>query len=108
MFVGRRRELASIESRLDAARRGAGSVVLVDGEAGMGKTALADELTQRASQIGCTTCWGACVEAESAAAFDPWRQILHNLGTSPPGLLDGDVATRTQWFDEVASALSAA
>jgi DNA-binding CsgD family transcriptional regulator len=105
IFVGRGRELADIEHRLDAARDGSGSVVLVDGEAGMGKTALADELTGRAAQAGFRTCWGACVEAEGAPAFHPWRQILAELGPEARGLLARDVESRFQLFDDVVEVL---
>jgi hypothetical protein len=39
MLVGRERELADLERHLAAARAGSGALVLVDGDAGAGKTA---------------------------------------------------------------------
>lgn len=108
MFVGRGRELAGIEARLDAALHGIGSLVLVDGEAGIGKTALADQLIRRASEGGLTTCWGTCVETDGASAFHPWRQILATVGPQARRLLDREVTSRFQLFDEIVNALAAA
>jgi predicted ATPase len=44
VLVGRDAELGELEDALLAARRGDGSVVLVSGEAGLGKTRLVREL----------------------------------------------------------------
>jgi predicted ATPase len=43
MLVGRRLAVGALRSAVDAAVGGAGGVVLLAGEAGMGKTALASE-----------------------------------------------------------------
>ncbi|HEX2192450.1 MAG TPA: AAA family ATPase, partial [Acidimicrobiales bacterium] len=46
-FVGRDAELADLGSRIDAARAGAGGLVLVESESGGGKTRLLEELIQQ-------------------------------------------------------------
>ncbi|MEM7247392.1 MAG: adenylate/guanylate cyclase domain-containing protein [Acidobacteriota bacterium] len=46
-WVGREKELGELESRLERSREGDGQVVLVRGEAGIGKTRLLQELRQR-------------------------------------------------------------
>ncbi|MEX0683832.1 MAG: adenylate/guanylate cyclase domain-containing protein [Dehalococcoidia bacterium] len=43
-FVGRRQELGRLRAALDTAKRGQGSLVLVSGEPGVGKTRLVSEL----------------------------------------------------------------
>jgi DNA-binding SARP family transcriptional activator/RecA/RadA recombinase len=76
IFVGRRRELAELESALDHAFAGNGRIVLVAGEPGIGKTRLADQLTARAKARGARVFVGRCWEAGGAPAFWPWVQSL--------------------------------
>ena len=75
-FVGRARELSLVCSALDAARDARGTVFLVTGEPGIGKTRLADELSTRAAAAGALVCWGRCWEVSGAPAFWPWIQVL--------------------------------
>ena len=73
-FVGRLRELAALEAALAQARDGHGQMVLLAGEAGIGKTRLVEELVARAR--GAAVCWGRCWEGEGAPAFWPWVQVV--------------------------------
>jgi DNA-binding CsgD family transcriptional regulator len=107
-LVGREAELAELGRRLATARGGNGSVVLAEGEPGMGKTALAQELTRRARRDGMVTSWGACLEGEGAPAYRPWIQILRGLSSGTATLLAPDVDSRFQIFDEVAELLRTA
>jgi predicted ATPase len=52
MLVGRRLAIGALRSAVDAAAGGAGGVVLLAGEAGMGKTALASEAAAYARARG--------------------------------------------------------
>ena len=76
-LLGRERELAELEAWLDAAAAGHGRLVLVVGEAGIGKTRLAQEVAGRSSEA--TVAWGRCVDTEGAPPFWPWRQVLRAL-----------------------------
>jgi tetratricopeptide (TPR) repeat protein len=75
-LVGRDRELAVFEEHLGAAREGAGRLVLVGGEAGIGKTRFADACSERARATGFRVLWGRCWEAGGAPAYWPWIQVL--------------------------------
>jgi class 3 adenylate cyclase len=61
-FVGRRQELAWIRSRCELAGRGYGHLVLVEGEAGMGKTRLAQSVFDDARRAGALVVRGHCYE----------------------------------------------
>ncbi|HEV2130646.1 MAG TPA: AAA family ATPase, partial [Longimicrobiaceae bacterium] len=75
-FVGRLQGLAALLAGFDAARQGDGSVILLAGEPGIGKTRLAEELAVRAGAAGARVLWGRCWEGEGAPAFWPWTQII--------------------------------
>ncbi len=83
-------------------------MVLVEGEAGMGKTALAHELTRRARHEGVAICWGGCLEGKGAPPYFPWTQILRALGAPTEMLLAPDEESRFRLFDEVVELLRAA
>ena len=57
-LLEREAQLASLEEYAGEARRGDGRLVLVAGEAGVGKSALVEQV-QRDLPEG-TWCWGAC------------------------------------------------
>src|SRR4029453_19143086 len=90
-FVGREGELAALTADLDAAA-GRGGVVLVGGEAGIGKTRLAEELAVQAPARGALVLWGRCWEGEGAPAFWPWVQVVRAyVQTADPTALGQDM-----------------
>ena len=62
VLVGRRAELATAFGLVDAAARGQGGALLVTGEAGIGKSRLAEELRGRAAAAGMTVLVGRSVD----------------------------------------------
>src|SRR4051812_50111397 len=52
VFIGREAELATLTAALDAAVGGDPAVVLLSGEAGVGKTRLVEEAAERAGEAG--------------------------------------------------------
>jgi class 3 adenylate cyclase len=78
VLVGRQQELSQLEDALLSANRGDGRFVLLAGEAGIGKTRLARELTQRARKLGCDALWGSCSEAELALPYLPFVEAVGN------------------------------
>jgi DNA-binding CsgD family transcriptional regulator len=101
-LLGRDRELAELRRHGDAARAGRGRVVLVAGEAGAGKTALASAF---AESSGLRTAWGSC--HEESAGYEPWVPVLRALGRPLPALT-GAAGTRFQLFDEVVDVVTGA
>jgi class 3 adenylate cyclase/tetratricopeptide (TPR) repeat protein len=75
-FVGRESERADLRRRLDEAVRGRGSLVLLGGEPGVGKTRLAMELAAEADERGVRVLTGHCVEMEGAAPYTAWVEVL--------------------------------
>src|SRR5438552_3364152 len=86
LFVGRQGELAAVRDRVRAAESGAGQVVLVSGEPGIGKTRLAQEI------VGSGGYWGRVVQDDGSPPYWPFRQVLPALATvHDPGPLTGDL-----------------
>ena len=85
--VGRGRELGVLVGHLDDLRAtGAGSLVLVAGEPGIGKTTLLDALRGEATERGIPTHVGRAPAAGGAPAFWTWAQVVDSVAE---GLDDG-------------------
>lgn len=85
-LVGRDRELTALAGLLGQVRAGHGRGVVLLGEAGIGKTSLAEVFADHAQERGFSVSWGRCTEAE-APAYWPWRQALRDL----PGALGSEL-----------------
>jgi predicted ATPase len=75
VFVGRQRELAVLDEHLQLLKRDVqGRLVLVEGEAGIGKTRLVNEwlTTLRDAHV----LAGRCFEAEHSISYHPWIDLL--------------------------------
>jgi len=75
-FVGRERELDELLAGLEDALAARGSLWLIAGEPGIGKSRLAEELVSRARERGAEVLVGRCWEAGGAPAYWPWMQAL--------------------------------
>lgn len=84
-FVGRARELAALRAAWARAARGTGTFVLVEGEAGIGKTRLTDELSRIVQAEGGRTFVGTTSAPEST----PYQAIVEALRSAMPLLLAG-------------------
>ena len=78
VFVGRADELAALHEGLEAIGQGRGRLVLVSGEAGIGKSRLADTFAEQARESA-RVIWGRCWEAGGAPAYWPWVQVIRAL-----------------------------
>ena len=73
MLAGRSAECATLDRLLVAARAGQSQVLVLRGEAGFGKTALLEYLSERAA--GCRLARAAGVESEMELAFAGLQQL---------------------------------
>lgn len=78
-FVGRAEPLAALGAAWDRARSGAGRLVFVSGEAGIGKSRLVDAFSASCGRAGAAVLLGRCEQGEGAPAFWPWVQVLRRL-----------------------------
>ena len=113
VLVGRAAELAEGQAAVDAALAGGGGLLLVTGEAGIGKTRLAEELAAYAEKHGAAVRWASCWEGEGAPAFWPFVQLLRqDPAACALGVLeevettDTGESARFQLFDTVSRCLS--
>ncbi|MDX6708474.1 MAG: hypothetical protein QOI48_4320 [Solirubrobacteraceae bacterium] len=78
-LVGRERELDQLDAALDSALAHRGGLVLLTGEPGIGKTALAREFVEHAAARGASWAWGTCWDGGGAPAYWPWVQVVRAL-----------------------------
>jgi DNA-binding SARP family transcriptional activator len=83
-MVGRAGDLARASHLVDAARAGRGELLLVLGEAGIGKSRLAEETAAHAEAAGVQVLWGRCPDLEGAPPFWPWTQVLRSYLAAHP------------------------
>ncbi|MER7505957.1 BTAD domain-containing putative transcriptional regulator [Nonomuraea pusilla] len=88
-LIARQGQLRRVRERLADVQRGQGGVLLVTGEAGIGKTRFAQAAADEASARGFTVAWGRCAEHAGAPAFWPWLQVLRTLGADALAALTG-------------------
>lgn len=74
-LVGRRALVAELAAAARAAATGHGSVVLLTGEAGVGKTSVARALATEVRDDLVVT-WGTCTADGAAPPFWPWRAVI--------------------------------
>ncbi|HET9014257.1 MAG TPA: ATP-binding protein, partial [Thermomicrobiaceae bacterium] len=96
LLVGRERERALLCRQLDAMLAGHGSLVLVGGEAGIGKTTLVEDLAAQAEGAGCLVIWGHAYDLTVTPPYGPWVELARgytptsDLPPFPAFLHDGE------------------
>ncbi|TDD88157.1 LuxR family transcriptional regulator [Actinomadura darangshiensis] len=85
MLIGRAEELAALSGALDRAAAGSAGVVLVSGDAGVGKTHLVSALTRAARDRGCAVLVGQCAELGESMPYLPLTDALWAAAGAPEG-----------------------
>ncbi len=93
-FIGRQVELRKLRQLLDETHSGTARFALIQGEAGVGKTRLAQELIRYAEFKGCKTLTGACFMLGETAPYHPITAPLREAFDRLPDP-DRDVFLRT-------------
>jgi len=95
ILIGRRPEMAALETAFERAAGGSPTIMLVGGEAGIGKSRLVRELAERALARGGLVLDGGCVSlgSEEGLPFAPIAEALRGLLRLPDqtvlaGLID--------------------
>jgi ABC-type oligopeptide transport system substrate-binding subunit/DNA-binding SARP family transcriptional activator len=87
-LVGREPEMAFLLDRYQEAQAGHGRLVLIHGEAGVGKTRLVEEFGSHLRWQGGRMLWGRCYEFERLLPYQPLGEALQSvLATMSPGEL---------------------
>lgn len=92
LLVGREREWATLHDQIAAARAGQGSLILISGEAGIGKTALAEAMCDAVTEQGALVLVGRCYDLTETPPYGPWVELFGQYrpmdgsdpGSAPP------------------------
>jgi DNA-binding CsgD family transcriptional regulator len=116
VLVGRGREEAVLRDRLAEALDGRGSLVLIGGEAGIGKTALVEALCREAAGHGAVILVGHCYDLTETPPYGPWIDLFSRAQPSsdftPPAPFVRNSTVRTvtsqaELFNQTRDALAA-
>jgi predicted ATPase len=82
VLIGRTAELATFRLLIDRARNGKGQVVLLSGEAGIGKSRLVTEAKTNASAQGFLLLQGNCFPTDLSYPYAPLLDLLRSVAAS--------------------------
>jgi DNA-binding CsgD family transcriptional regulator/tetratricopeptide (TPR) repeat protein len=102
-MVGRDGEIAAAAAAFDVVRAGSSALIVIRGEAGIGKTRLLGELAELAATRHLDIATGRATELEADVPLAVFRQALAELA------LPGDLDHESRWrlFDSVAAIVTA-
>jgi predicted ATPase len=95
-LIGRQLEWTSLLKDWKAVRRGAGRIVLIEGEAGVGKSRLAEEFLRWVVAEGGTVLRGRGYDVRPGIPYEPVVEVLREA-IGAPGL----AGTAPEWLTEV-------
>jgi tetratricopeptide (TPR) repeat protein len=78
-LVGRSKELAALTHRFEASLKGAGQVIGISAEAGVGKSRLLSEFARSTRERGALVASGECQSFGINESYFPWRTIWGTL-----------------------------
>ena len=80
-LIGRDRELSEADGALDVAASGTPQVLLVGGDAGIGKTSLVAAAADQARELEFAVLVGHCLDIDDGVAQRPVREALRQAIT---------------------------
>lgn len=82
-FIGRRRERSRLIELVEQGQNGRGGIVLVEGEAGLGKTSLLEKVGEGAAWRGVSVVWGRARELTGVTPCAPLDEAFRAACTGP-------------------------
>ncbi|MGW1140837.1 ATP-binding protein [Streptomyces zhihengii] len=83
-LIGRDHPAGVLRAEIGRATDSHGGLVLVTGEAGIGKTTLVTEAADEARRRGALVLGGSCWDSDSAPGYWPWVQVVRGLRRGCP------------------------
>ncbi|MFI9485861.1 ATP-binding protein [Promicromonospora sp. NPDC052451] len=77
--VGRAVELTALRDTVSRVAGGATGLVVLEGEPGVGKTRLLEQVAGEAGAKGCLVAWGRSADREGAPSMWPWLQTVRAI-----------------------------
>ncbi len=101
-FVGREREMEALWRQWEQTAQGKGGMILIGGEAGVGKTRLTEEIASLVSWHGGMVAIGRCFEPGHILPYQPLVEVLRQLTSQA-----NEIARRTPpWVRDILSRLA--
>jgi hypothetical protein len=82
-LAGRERELLRLRETITAMLNRDGSLALIAGEAGIGKTTLADAICREGAQQGAMVLVGRCFDLAETPPYGPWIDLFARYPAAP-------------------------
>ncbi len=79
IIIGREAERDQLEKHLQTLLRGNGGVVLIEGDTGMGKSRLVDDLLHQADALGIASLVGGGDSIDKSTPYHAWRPIFKDV-----------------------------
>jgi DNA-binding SARP family transcriptional activator/tetratricopeptide (TPR) repeat protein len=95
-IFGRAEEYGQLWSAWERARTGKGAFIILEGEAGIGKTALATNLVNQVHVAGGSVCYVKCYRTDKSVPFAPVTALIRQLSRLP-----GFIALDPVWIGEL-------
>ncbi|MEV1243334.1 BTAD domain-containing putative transcriptional regulator [Nonomuraea sp. NPDC049750] len=92
VLVGRAEELTVLRQAIEPAFTAGRGLIVLEGEPGIGKTRLLEELTAEAEKRKAAAVWARCLEGEGTPSMWPWIQAVGAVLDELPG------AAREKWL----------
>lgn len=95
-LIGRADELAALRQAMEPAFAHGHGLAIVEGEPGVGKTRLLEEIAAQAERRGALVVWGRCFDGDGTPSMWPWVQAVSSVVAALPetvqeGWLDSDL-----------------
>ena len=111
-MVGREAAMAAADAAISTAAAGAGGLLLISGDPGIGKSCFVQAVAERATGRGLQPGWGYAVDDAGAPALWPWQRACRSWPDvmsalrGPDGGASGDARTSFAMFVDVCERIS--